>query len=223
MEEIWKDVEGYDGCYQVSNYGKVKSIDRYVEYTDGRVRFYKGKILKTRKNKDGYLCVKLSKNGITYNTFLHRLIATAFIPNANSLPIINHKDENPSNNNISNLEWCTYKYNNEYNGLKERQLSTFKKKLDLGEYNSLCFKRRKIAQLDYAYRLIKIWESSMDIERSIGIKSGNISLCLHKKRNRMGKDENGNYYYWMYYDEYIKLSDEEKEELHNKYELKEVS
>jgi len=222
-EEIWKDIKGYEGYYQISNRGIVRSLDRKIEYSDGRTRIYKGKIIKQLKNNNGYLYVRLSKGSVKYGAFLHKLIAIAFIPNPNNYPIVNHKDENPLNNSIKNLEWCTYKYNNAYNNLIQRRTDTFNRKLVAGEYPSLNIKCQKIVQLNYKYELIKVWNSSMDIERGTGIKSGNISLCLHKKRKSMGKDKDGNYYHWMYYDEYVKLSDKEKEELHNKYCVKEAS
>jgi len=221
-EEIWKDINGYEGYYQISNKGNVRSLNRYIKYDDGRVRFHKGKNMKPHPSSSGYLCIKLSKNGLFYHTFLHRLIAEAFIENPNNLPIINHKDENPSNNSIENLEWCTYEYNNSYNNLRERRDATFKKRLIDGQYKKLTANSKKIMQFDFTYTPLKIWDTMGDIQRETGIKSGHISLCVRKKRNFAGKDSSGNYYRWMYYDEYIKLSDEEKEELHNKYRLKEV-
>ena len=98
MEE-WRDIEGYEGLYQVSNLGNIKSLkDNY-----GRSRI---KILKLKKRKDGYIQINLHKNGIIKTFRVHQLVARAFIDNPNNLKEINHKDENPSNNRVDNLEWA---------------------------------------------------------------------------------------------------------------------
>lgn len=106
MTEIWKDIVGFEGEYQVSNKGRVKS--------------FMGKeprILKPRKNKKGYLRVSLHAG----NDFcIHRLVAIAFLDNPNNLPEVNHKDENPANNNVENLEWCTHQYNLTYGTCQKR-------------------------------------------------------------------------------------------------------
>lgn len=101
-EEVWKDVVGYEGMYCVSNFGNIYSL-------------YTNKVLNHGTRKDGYQYVILSKEDKKKYKMIHRLVAEAFIPNINNLPIINHKDENPSNNNANNLEWCTWKYNATYN------------------------------------------------------------------------------------------------------------
>jgi len=98
--ELWKDIVGYEGYYQVSNYGRVKSLR-------------KNKILNQR-NRSLYLAVSICFNGVNKSYNVHRLVAIAFLPNINSLPQVNHKDENKKNNHVSNLEWCSAKYNNRY-------------------------------------------------------------------------------------------------------------
>ena len=121
MEEIWKDIEGYEGLYQVSNLGRVRSLDRMVEYSDGTKRLHRGRVLKAAADKDGYDRVILSTPSGHKNRLVHRLVAQAFIPNPEHLPEVNHKDENKRNNVVSNLEWCTDKYNVNYGtGLKRR-------------------------------------------------------------------------------------------------------
>lgn len=109
MEEIWKDIKGYEGKYQVSNFGRVRSL-----------RFGKERVLVGVKDKDGYLLVNLYKGGKHYNGKIHRLVAEAFIPNPDGLPQVNHKDECKSNNAVSNLEWCDAKYNINYGTCIER-------------------------------------------------------------------------------------------------------
>ena len=115
MEEIWKDIEGYEGFYQVSNLGRVRSLERTIKRksTYGGLYHIKGQILKLKQDK-GYLRIGLRKNNILKYYSIHRLVAEAFIPNPNKLPCINHKDENKQNNYVNNLEWCTYQYNNNY-------------------------------------------------------------------------------------------------------------
>lgn len=116
MNEVWKDVKGYEGLYQVSNMGNVKSMNRFVKANSNhKYQHIKERLLKLNGGRK-YTHVILCKNGTTKGYLVHRLVAEAFIPNPDNLPIINHKDENPSNNCVDNLEWCTYKYNNEYNG-----------------------------------------------------------------------------------------------------------
>lgn len=102
MKEVWKDIKGYEGLYQVSNLGNVKSL-----------KFNKEKILIPLFDKN-YLFIQLWKNGKYKRYKVHRLVAEAFIPNTNEYSCVNHKDENKQNNCVDNLEWCTNQYNIEY-------------------------------------------------------------------------------------------------------------
>ena len=117
MDEIFKPIAGYEGFYEVSNLGRVRSLDRIVEHFDGVKRLLKGKFMVPRQDVTyGYMRVSLSKNHCRNLFFVHRLVAQAFIPNQDPehLTIINHKDEDPSNNRADNLEWCDQKYNINY-------------------------------------------------------------------------------------------------------------
>ena len=110
--ETWKDIEDYEGMYQVSNLGRVKSLPRQT-----KLSFRKGKILKLSSDKNGYELINLSTNGFQKTYKVHRLVANAFIPNPKNNPQVNHKDFNKKNNDISNLEWLnsrdnTVHYNN---------------------------------------------------------------------------------------------------------------
>lgn len=121
MEEIWKDIPGYEGVYQASTFGRISSISHYQGrwnkvYTRKR-RF----ILKQFFDKDGYLSVSVSKNCRNVRSLVHRLVALTFIPNPNQLPQINHKDENKANNRVENLEWCDNSYNQLYGTAPERK------------------------------------------------------------------------------------------------------
>lgn len=114
MKEIWKDIKGYDGLYQISNLGNVKKI-KNKKYNINKKEVEEkeiNKYISIGKHKLGYKYVKLTdKNGIRKNLFLHRIIAETFVENPNNFNIINHKDGDKSNNNINNLEWTTQKDN----------------------------------------------------------------------------------------------------------------
>lgn len=115
MKEIWKDITGYEGIYQVSNLGRVKSLERVVVIGYGAKRLFKEKILKNNvNNKNGYVYVGLHKDGKTKQSRVHRLVALEFLKNEDNLPHINHKNEIKTDNSVDNLEWCTSKYNNNY-------------------------------------------------------------------------------------------------------------
>lgn len=110
VTEEWKDIKGYEGFYQVSNLGNVRSVERIVYYSDGRKFKYFSQKRKFGVN-DGYLFVPLFKNKKSKNRYVHRLVAEAFIPNPNNKKYINHKDYNRGNNIYTNLEWVTAKEN----------------------------------------------------------------------------------------------------------------
>lgn len=117
MQEIWKDIEEFKGLYQVSNLGRVKSIDRTTIYNTGATRITKGKILSIGKNKLGYSQVSLSKHDKQHSRRVHRLVAEAFILNPDKKTQVNHINGNKDNNKVENLEWCT-KSENELHAYK---------------------------------------------------------------------------------------------------------
>ena len=123
--EMWKDVVGYEGFYQVSNKGNVYSVARI----DSMGRKHGGRTLKPRYHKDGYLQVILCKNGIRKNKLIHRLVLEAFVENPNNLPEVNHLDEIKDNNELSNLEWCTSKHNSNHGTSIERSTQAQSKKV----------------------------------------------------------------------------------------------
>lgn len=126
MIEQWKDIPNYDGLYQVSNLGRIKSLYNYKR--DGN------NILKPRL-KRGYYSVGLRKNGIRKWHMIHRLVASAFIMNENNYPQVNHKDENKLNNRVENLEWCSASYNNNYGTRQERVSNTNKLRKEVYKYD----------------------------------------------------------------------------------------
>jgi hypothetical protein len=119
MQEIWKDIIGYEGLYQVSNLGRVKSFHKWK-----RASCPDEYILKSEPNNRGYHQVMLYKDGHRHKFLVHRLVASVFVPNPDNLPHINHIDEDISNNRASNLEWCTPLYNNCYGTAKFRAMIT---------------------------------------------------------------------------------------------------
>ena len=164
-KEVWRDIEGYEGYYQVSNIGKVRSLDRVVVHEEGTKRNLKGDILKTHI-KYGYVYVTLSKNNKLKSYRVHRLVAKAFIPNPNNYPSVNHKDENRKNNNVTNLEWCTVKYNNEYSGTTEKAINANKKKVRCIETG-------------------EIFDSTADAARHYNLKTpSHIAACCRGTRKR---------------------------------------
>ena len=166
MEEIWKDKKDYEGLYQVSNLGRAKSLDRYIKGKGHSLQFKKGRILKPMKDNNGYLKVRLC-NGEKSKTFnLHRLVAEAFIDNPDNLPQVNHKDENKTNNVVTNLEWCDSRYNKNY-GTRNKRIS---EKMTNGKLS------KPVLQYDLEGNLIREWKSTMECGRN-GFNHGAVNAC----------------------------------------------
>jgi hypothetical protein len=163
--EIWKDIEGYEGRYQVSNLGRVRSKDmvlpcvvKGIETT--RVR--RGVIRKSHIGHTGYHYVLL-RGGDKYKNFrLHRLVAKAFVPNPDNLPEVNHKDENKNNNRADNLEWCSSSYNHCYGTTIERAADKI---------------RCKVLQIDKNGEVIHEYKSVTAAAKAVGTSSSQISRC----------------------------------------------
>lgn len=120
MTEIWKDIPGYEGLYSISNIGRLRNDKT-------------NRLLKPWIDKDGYLVYDLTKNKVKKHYRAHRLVAQTFIPNPNNYPLVNHKDEDKTNNKVSNLEWCTLEYNLNYGTRTER--SALKHSKSISKYN----------------------------------------------------------------------------------------
>lgn len=136
--ELWKDVVGYEGLYEVSNYGRLRSLDRDLVSIDGKVVRFEGRMRIASDNGSGYLYLPLSKDGVRKNHLVHRLVATAFIENGNpDHDIVNHIDENPKNNHASNLEWCDAKYNMNYGNKISKSNATYQKNRKLGKHGAV--------------------------------------------------------------------------------------
>ena len=172
-KEEWKAIQGYEGIYEVSNFGKVRSLPRYKRGNFDSKVFIEGKTIKQVKNNRGYYIVQLSKNNKVKNFSVHRLVAEAFIPNPNNFPQVNHKDEDKSNNRVSNLEWMTLKRNINYGTRNKRMALT---------------KGKNVKAFDDDGNFI-MWFCSMAVaEKITGISD--ISRCT------LGKTEHAGGYVW---------------------------
>jgi hypothetical protein len=160
MDEIWKDIKGYEGTYKVSNFGNIISFKRQNP-----------KLLTKVINSDRYYVVNLTKDGKTKLFTVHKLVLGAFIPNEKNLPVINHKDENKLNNNINNLEWCTYEYNHNYGSRNLRTGISQRNRKD----------SKKVIQYDLKMNFIREWPSLGEIQRTFGYPTSNISKCCKGK------------------------------------------
>ena len=177
MKEVWKDIKNYEGLYQVSNLGRIKSLDRivYQKNSFGNVQknIYKGKILSLFEDKDGYLRVNLKKDKKMKQYGVHVLVANTFL-NINKFKYmeyedlskidinrlqINHKNENKKDNCIDNLEFCTVAYNTNY-GSREQ----------------------KIIQLDLSGKIIKVWDSRKKASKELHISRNTINEILRGHR-----------------------------------------
>ena len=190
MKEVWKDIKGYEGKYQISNQGRVKSLI----FSNRQATFKKERILKQRDNTN-YYQVSLSKNNVVKQYLIHRLVAEAFIENPDNLPCVNHKDGNKKNNNINNLEWCNYSYNTKHS--YNIGLQRVPKGENHWSYGKPSKKRKKIKQYDLKENLIKIWSYANEIEKELGINANNIRNCCRGNRPAAGG------YIWRYVNDKI--------------------
>lgn len=132
-KEVWKDIPGYENMYQASTLGRIRSVTRWVRASNKYLK--QGVIRKLKKDTKGYFQVGLSKNGIEKKKKVHRLIAMTFIPNPNSYPQVNHKDEDKENNRVENLEWCDNYYNCHYGTVIERRKNSQGKEIEKYDLN----------------------------------------------------------------------------------------
>lgn len=209
IEEIWKPVLGYENLYEVSNCGNVRSVEHYTEHGNNKMIVY-GKLLsKVRNTKNGYLYVTLSKNGKRKTAMVHRLVATAFIPNPDNKRCIDHIDGSRDNNAAHNLRWCSHKENMNYPIAKERLSISHKgyipteeskiKRLQSWVKNGKPMNRpinnrksKAVEQVDMNGLVVSTFPSMQEVKRRLGYSPSNICLCCK------GETDKAYGYKWRY-------------------------
>lgn len=177
--EVWKEIEGFNGDYLVSNYGRVKSFKMKHE-----------RIMRLRKDKDGYMLITLHNNNHVTTKKVHRLVAQAFIPNPENLPQVNHKDENKANNIVDNLEWCTCKYNINYGAHTQKVANTQRGRKHTCEHiqkiRENAINKRKVKMLSLDGKVIKRFKSASDAGRYVNGNTTNV-IAVIKGRSQTYK------------------------------------
>ena len=171
----WKEIDGYEGYYEVSDTGLVRSVDRTITAKNGNKYFHSGRYMKLtlgkgRDGTGGYLVVNLRKNGTSKVVQVHILVAKAFIPNPNNLPTVNHKNGNKTKNDVDNLEWVSYRDNN---------IHALQHKLRKPRGNP-------IVQETMDGRIVNCFKSTCEAARLTGVSVGSISHCLNHRTNSAG-------------------------------------
>lgn len=155
--EIWKQIEGFEGLYEISNLGNVKG---------------KKKVLKKAMQSNGYEYVTLRKNGQQYHSLVHRLVALNFIENPNNYPEVNHISEDKHDNSVSNLEWCTHVYNHNFG---------------TGHLRAAKKQGRKVKQLTLDGNVIKVFDSVREAARAMNRSHKDIyNVCNGKRKTSCG-------------------------------------
>lgn len=171
---MWKSIKGYEGLYEISDSGEIKSLKYYGSD--------KSHLLKPCKNpQTGYMQVVLTKGKKHKTKIIHRMVAEHFLENPNEEKCVNHKDENKENNKVENLEWCSYSYNNQYNGRAKRIAKV---------------QGKRVLQLDENYNIIGEFESTREAGRRTGFNQRHISECCNGKAKTTGG------YIWAFADDF---------------------
>lgn len=191
LEEIWIDIKDYEGYYQVSNLGSVRSVDRYIEYNNGRIHFRISQVLKFKLDKGGYQYVVLSKNNIQKTKKIHRLVLESFNSNTDTVNRleVNHKSGIKTENFLDNLEWVTK---------SENMLHAFKNNLKtptkywLNKKGKENHKSKTVYQYDFKGNFLNEFGSTHEANRLTGVNQGHIASVCRGERNSAGG------YYWKY-------------------------
>lgn len=190
--EIWKDIKDFEDLYQVSNMGRVKSLERVVEfmYWDFKKTMHiPEKILKPQLNKNGYYVVHLSKGNKHTSKLVSRLVAEAFIPNIDNKPQIDHINTVRTDNRVENLRWCTQQENTDNPTSKEKHKKYYSE--HIGSKHPCA---KKYIQFTRDGELVKVWDSAVDVQNEIGIHQSHIGSCCTGNRQTAGG------FRWKYYD-----------------------
>lgn len=174
--EMWKDIVGYEGMYQVSSAGRIRSVDRIIVYSNGRAHYYTGKILNGFVKPDGYMAVDLYRYGKKKKFYVHRLVAEHFVKNKDCLHNneVNHIDENKLNNSADNLEWCTSSENKLHGTCIERANKT-RKRRHTGE--------KPVGLFDLSGKMIQVFDCIKDAAQETGIDRKSIYNACNGRVN----------------------------------------
>lgn len=191
IKEVWKDIKGYEGLYQASNLGNIRTLN----YRGSK----KIKNLKPTNNSEGYLQIYLSKNKNRKKYLVHRLVAESFIPNPENKPFIDHINTIRNDNRADNLRWVTREENNNNELTKQKNSESHKgmKHTDATKIKMSKSQYVKVVQLTKEDVLIKIWDSIKDASEYGFGTSGIVHCCKNRRKYHRG-------YKWMYYEDYIK-------------------
>jgi len=202
-DEEWRPIVGYEGLYEVSNLGRVRSNAR---------RKCRGGIVKPVASGSGYLAVTLSKESATSRRLVHRLVAEAFLDNIENLPVVNHKDEDKTNNCASNLEWCTVSYNNTYGtkiarmiesrNLNSEEIRESMQRAAAKRDYSTAIERfgRPVLQFDLDGTFVCWWPSLGSIKRKLGFSAANIRCACTRTEGYSSGVFHG--YWWCFEEDY---------------------
>jgi hypothetical protein len=188
MNEVWKDIKGYENLYQISSMGRVKSLERIMEYyRNGKKQTMRipETILTPIIDNNGYSRVTLFRNSKRKMVFIHRLVGEAFIPNPENKPCIDHINTIRDDNRVENLRFCTYSENN----LNPLTLERFKSWVGINNKFS-----KQVIQFDLNGELIRKWDCITDVKRELGIEVSQIGACCAGKRKTASGSK------WKYYD-----------------------
>lgn len=198
--ERWRDVKGYEGLYQVSNKGRVKSLERVVVDKNNKPRLRKSLILAISKNDRGYCQTNLYKNGVLKTFRINRLVAQAFIPNPDNKPYVDHINTIRDDNQVENLRWVTPEENN-LNDITRQHLSemqTGKKNHQYGKTGKYNARSIPVLQFDLDGNFIKEWESANEVSKSFNHCNSLVSMCCK------GRRKTGYGYIWKYKSDILK-------------------
>lgn len=198
MKEVWRDVKDYEGYYQVSNKGRVKSLDRKVKGKNNSTITKKSMIRKLQTSHKGYKVVRLQKQGVAKHCQVHRLVLQAFRGNKNNKPQVNHIDCNKTNNDINNLEWATAqenmdhaKTNNLLGEFSKKRLESVMDNLKKAQQS----RRRKVRQMNKKGEVVGEFTSIVEASEMTGTDGSKITMCCRGDR----KTSNG--FRWEYVDD----------------------
>lgn len=189
-KEEWRDIKGYEGLYQISNFGRVKSLEKpmFSNFKNCPDTIRKERLLAISTNKYGYKCLTLKKHGIGKQKRINRLVMEAFCPDKTKFKymphedpkkidldmlVVNHKDENKLNNYVKNLEWCTRCYNSNYGTMPMR----------MREKNRINF--RPVFKCDLEGNILERFECCSDAAKSVGCRTWDIILCADENKSRI--------------------------------------